>query len=146
MQSSPLDQFPESRGLMNDRPIYSVYVSLGTAMDWTLFFCVPDAKLVSQGASASVVEIGAPAPVKAPFPTRLVRPSISLPSWQRYILVHGYVTADGLFGGLSIVKPLQPDTDQALLASLAGWEFRAATKDDEPVTVEVLLSIPAKGL
>ena len=35
---------------------------------------------------------------------------------------------------------------QALLASLTGWEFRAATKDGAAVMVEFLLSIPAKGL
>ena len=42
VQTSPLDQYPESRGLLKSKPIYSVYVSVGAAMDWTLFFCVPD--------------------------------------------------------------------------------------------------------
>jgi hypothetical protein len=145
MQSSPLDQYPESRGLLNHRPIYSVYVSVETAMNWTLFFCIPDSKPLP--ATAPVVESGtAPAEVKAPFPTRLVRPPVSLPYWQRYVLVHGYVTADGRFDSLSIVKPAHPETDEVLLASLADWEFRAATRDGVPITVEFVLSIPAKGL
>jgi hypothetical protein len=45
-----------------------------------------------------------------------------------------------------VVRSIQPGTDQALLASLSGWEFRAATKDGVGVMVEFLLSIPAKGL
>lgn len=145
VQSSPLDQYPETRGLLTHRPIYSVYVSVGTAMDWTFFYCVPENKAAAS--KSPVVEIGAAStPVKAPFPTRLVRPAVSLPSGQRYILVHGFVTAQGRFEGLTMVKPAQPETDQAVLASLTGWEFRAATKDDVPIAVEFLLSIPAKGL
>jgi len=34
----------ESRGLLSGRPIYSVYIPMGTARDWTLFFCVPGEK------------------------------------------------------------------------------------------------------
>ena len=94
-----------------------------------------------------MVELGgAPPPVKAPFPTRVVRPPITLPSFQKYILVHGFVTAEGRFENLSIVRPVLPATDQAVLASLTGWEFRAATKDGVAVAVEFLLSIPARGL
>jgi hypothetical protein len=44
------------------------------------------------------------------------------------------------------VRPILPETDRAILASLAQWEFRAATKDGVPVKVEFLLSIPGKGL
>jgi hypothetical protein len=53
---------------------------------------------------------------------------------------------EGRFEGLRVVRSIQPGTDQALLASLSGWEFRAATKDGVGVMVEFLLSIPAKGL
>ena len=52
----------------------------------------------------------------------------------------------GASKGLRVVRSIQPGTDQALLASLSGWEFRAATKDGVGVMVEFLLSIPAKGL
>ncbi len=145
VQAASLDQYPESRGLLNSRPIYSVYLSVGAAMDWTLFFCVPEAKPAA--VKSQVVEIGgSAAPIMAPFPTRLVRPPITLPSFQKYILVHGFVTAEGRFEGLSIVRPVLPATDQAVLASLTGWEFRAATRDGVPIKVEFLLSIPAKGL
>jgi len=145
VQSSPVDQYPESRGLLSGRPIYSVYISMGTARDWTLFFCVPGEK--PQSGNGPVVVLGPMgAPVKAPFPTKLLKPAIKLPSYEKYVLVHGLVNKDGKFEGLRLVRPIRPETDQALLAALANWEFRAATRDGVAIAVEFLLSIPATGL
>jgi len=145
VQSSPVDQYPESRGLLSGRPIYSVYVSMGTARDWTLFFCVPGEK--PQSGNGPVVVLGPMgAPVKAPFPTKVLKPAIKLPSYEKYVLVHGLVNKDGKFEGLRLVRPIRPETDQALLAALASWEFRAATRDGVAIAVEFLLSIPATGL
>jgi len=145
VQSSPVDQYPESRGLLSGRPIYSVYVPMGTARDWTLFFCVPGEKAAS-GNGPVVVLAPLGAPVKAPYPTKLIKPMISLPSYEKYVLVHGMVNKDGHFESLRLVRPIKPETDQALLTALAGWEFRAATRDGVAIAVEFLLSIPAKGL
>ena len=145
VQSSPVDQYPESRGLLSGRPIYSVYISMGTARDWTLFFCVPGEK--PQSGNGPVVVLGPlGAPVKAPFPTKTLKPTIKLPSYEKYVLVHGLVNKDGKFEGLRLVRPIRPETDQALLAALASWEFRAATRDGVAIAVEFLLSIPATGL
>ena len=145
VQSSPVDQYPESRGLLSGRPIYSVYISVGTARDWTLFFCVPGEK--PQSGNGPVVVLGPMgAPVKAPYPTKLLKPSIKLPTYEKYVLVHGLVNKDGKFEGLRLVRPIRPETDQALLAALANWEFRAATRDGVAIAVEFLLSIPATGL
>jgi len=145
VQSSPVDQYPESRGVLSGRPIYSVYIPMGTARDWTLFFCVPGEK---PGSGNGPVVVLAPlgAPVKAPYPTKLVKPMIVLPSYEKYVLVHGMVNKDGHFESLRLVRPVKPETDQALLTALAGWEFRAATRDGVAIAVEFLLSIPAKGL
>ena len=145
VQSSPVDQYPESRGLLSGRPIYSVYISMGTARDWTLFFCVPGEK--PQSGNGPVVVLGPMgAPVKAPYPTKTLKPAIKLPSYEKYVLVHGLVNKDGKFEGLRLVRPIRPETDQALLAALASWEFRAATRDGVAIAVEFLLSIPATGL
>ena len=146
VQTTAISQYPESRGLLSGRPIYSVYIPVGTASDWTLYFCIPGEKS-APSPDAAVIQLGPPAaPVKAPYPTRLVRPDIALPSWEKYVLVHGYVNEQGRFEGLRVIRSVQPGIDQALLASLTGWEFRAATKDGAAVMVEFLLSIPAKGL
>ena len=145
IQASPENLYPETRGLLSGRPVYSVYISAGAARDWTLYFCIPNEKPPST--NSPVVQLDPPAaPVRAPYPYKLMRPSVTLPSWEKYVLIHGYVTTDGRFQEMRIVRPILPETDRAILASLADWEFRAATKDGVPVRVEFLLSIPAKGL
>jgi hypothetical protein len=145
VQSSSLDQYPEGRALLTGRPIYSVYISAGTARDWTLFFCIPNSKPAPL--NGPVVQLGASAAqVSAPFPTKLVKPAITLPSWEKYVLVYGVVTPEGHVENLRVVRSIQPEIDKALLASLADWEFRSAKKDGVAVSVEFLLSIPAKGL
>jgi len=119
-------------------------VTLGTAKDWALYFCVPGEKETqTQG---NVVKIGTATPVQAPYPTTVVRPDVSVPSFYRQVLVHGYVTAAGRVENLKVVRPIKPETDQALLASLARWEFRPATRDGVNIGVEFVLSIPVSGL
>lgn len=146
VQSTSLDQFPEGKDLLTGRPIYTVYIPVGSPKDWALYFCVPGEK-PPPASVGPVVDLGPPvAPLQAPYPTRLVRPGIGVASYYNYMLVHGYVTAAGRFADLRVVKSIEPDTDAAVIASLAGWEFRAATKDGVAITVEFLLSIPVSGL
>jgi hypothetical protein len=145
VQSNPLDQFPESKGLLSGRPIYSVYIALGTPKDWALYFCVPGEKPEAV-AGADVIDFGSVVPVQAPFPTRMVRPDVVVPAFYNYVLVHGYVSAAGRFENLRVVRTIKPETDAAVIASLSGWEFRAATKDGVNIEVEFLLSIPVAGL
>lgn len=147
-QTSTLDQFPEGKGFLTGRPIYSVYITVGTKRDWTLFFCVPGSHPGSAHSDPHVVNLAStdPPPVRAPFPTRMVRPHADVPSFFKYILVHGYVTAAGRFDKLQIVKSSIDAADQAVLAALQGWQFRSATRDGVPIAVEVLLSIPVLGL
>lgn len=146
IQSSSLDQFPEGKGLLTGKPIYTVYISLGTPKDWALYFCIPGEQAAASASNPSVINLGPATPVQAPYPTRLVRPQIDVPQYYKYILVHGFVSATGRFENLSVVRPIQPETDQAVVTSLSGWEFRAATRDGVKIAVEFLLSIPVIGL
>jgi len=146
-QSSSLDQFPEGKGLLTGRPIYSVYVSVDSSKDWTLFFCVPGEKPAPSDAGTRIVDLTETAPpIRAPYPTRLVRPNVSVPAYYKYVLVHGYITEAGRVDRLRIVRPVTPATDQAILAALSGWEFRGATRNGAQIGVEFLLSIPVGGL
>ena len=144
VQSSSTDPFPESKELLTGRPIYTVYVALGTPKDWALYFCVPGEKDASPG--GNVVKMGTGAPVQAPYPTTLVRPDVAVPSFYRQVLVHGYVTAAGKVESLKVVRPIKPETDQALLAALARWDFRPATRAGVNIGVEFVISIPVAGL
>jgi hypothetical protein len=144
VQSSSSDPFPESKDLLTGRPIYTVYVALGTPKDWALYFCVPGEKEASPG--GNVVKIGTAVPVQAPYPTTLVRPDVTVPTFYKQVLVHGYVTAAGHVENLRVVRPIKPETDQALLTSLARWQFRPASREGVNIGVEFVLSIPVAGL
>jgi hypothetical protein len=146
-QSSSLDQFPEGKGLLTGRPIYSVYVSVESSKDWTLFFCVPGEKPAPSEAGTRIVDLTETVPpIRAPYPTRMVRPNVTVPAYYKNILVHGFITESGRVDRLRIVRPVTPATDQAILAALAGWEFRGATRDGVQIAVEFVLSIPVSGL
>jgi hypothetical protein len=139
VQSSPVDQYPESRGLLSGRPIYSVYISLGTARDWTLFFCVPGEK--PQSGSGPVVVLGPMgAPVKAPYPTKLLKPAIKLPSYEKYVLVHGLVNKDGKLRACAGAPTAGNGSGAAGGAGELG--IRAATRDGVAIAVKFPLSIP----
>jgi hypothetical protein len=144
VQSTSGDPFPDSKDLLTGRPIYTVYVALGTPKDWALYFCVPGEK--DPSTSGNVVKMGTAVPVQAPYPTTLVRPDVAVPSFYKQVLVHGYVTASGRVENLKVVRSIKPETDQALLSSLARWEFRPATRDGVNIGVEFVLSIPVAGL
>ena len=146
VQSSPLDLFPEGRHLLSGRPVYTVYVAVGTAKDWALYYCVPPEKSNDSGGSTGVIQLASATPVKAPWPTRIVRPAVSLPKYQKYALLHAYLTEAGRFRDVRIVSPGVPETDQAILSAISGWEFRPADRDGVPIGVEILLAIPAVGL
>jgi hypothetical protein len=143
VQASPLDMFPEGKGLLSGRPIYTVYVAANGA-EWPFYFCVPAGKAAPPPPrNTQIVELTAPAPVRAPYPIHLVLPAIKLPAGQKYALIHGYVTESGKFQELRVVNDVPAAIQQALLTSLGQWEFRPATRDGVPVKVEFLLSVLA---
>jgi hypothetical protein len=141
VQASPN---PSAEGsLLQGRPVYTVYIAVGTPKDWMLYFCVP-----GESASAStgpVVRLNPSAVVRPPWPTHLVVPQMAPPAGEKYVLIHGSVDVTGKFQNLTIVRPLANGAADGLLNSLAAWEFRPATKDGVPVVVEALLSIPLKS-
>ncbi len=145
IQSSALDLFPGRKSLLSGRPIYTVYFVLGTAKDWTFYFCVPQDSS-GRNAQAPVITLSSVAPVAAPYPLHMVRPLVAMPSYQKYLLVHGFVTDRGRVERLRIVDPGSQQVDDAVLASLIEWEFRPATRDGQPTAIEFLLAIPQAGL
>ena len=146
VQTSPLEQFPEGRKLLSGRPIYTVFLAMGTAKEWAMYFCLPGDPGGAADPGERVVRLPSPAPVRPPYPTRMIRAGVTLPSYQKYVLVHGFVTEGGQIRDVRVVPPVNPETGAALIASLNGWVFRPAARDNVPVTVEFLMSIPAAGL
>ena len=132
VQSASIDILEDYRSLLTGKPVYTVYLALGTARDWIMQYCVPSDGQ-DDSASNYVVKAGAPAPLRAPYPVLMYRPPIALKPGDRYMLVHGFIGADGRFEHLQIVHHGTPQTDASIPLALLGWEFRPASRDGQPV-------------
>lgn len=134
---------PGTAGILTGRPVYTVYVQAGGPKEWIMQYCLPRENQEAR-TSGGVVQLGSPAPLKAPYPVLIVRPAASLSLQVRYLIVHGFVGASGKFERLSVIGDSDP-AREGLLGLLQQWEFRPALKDGQPVAVEVLLVIPKEA-
>jgi hypothetical protein len=133
VQSSPLEQFPGGAALLHGRPIFTVYVPMGVGKDWSMFFCGPPT-----AASNAPND-----PIEPPYPFRLLRPKISIPTYQKYALVHGFITEQGAVRDLTVIQPVKAETAAALSDALSQWTFRPATRQGAAVAVEFVIAVPA---
>jgi hypothetical protein len=131
-----------SADFLRGRPVYSVYLHAGDKKDWILQYCLPEAGEAPQRNSV-VIRLSDPAPVGAPYAVVMLRPAVNFAAPDvRYAMVHGFINADGRLEQLSEVGDRALRNLPELLQALAGWEFRPATKDGVPISVEILLCIP----
>jgi len=130
--ASPQENYAETADLWTGRMVYTVYLQTETAQNWILQYSTPRASANKPGDGSR------PDP---PWPYDMMRPSLG--TYRDVVLVHGFVNTDGRFAQLSVAYPPGFFETDLLLRSLKKWEFRPAMKDGQPVTVEVLLIIPA---
>ena len=126
--------YPESVGALSGKIVYTVYLKVGLRKSWILQYCLPKAV---DGAKR-----GTATPLDAPWPFLILRPDRLTDSDPDYIIVHGMLTSAGQFEQLALVFPAELEKRDLLLNSLKLWAFRPASRDGEPIGVEVLLIIP----
>ena len=146
VQTSGIQTLSEEPSPLTGQPIYTVYLSMGTAKDWILQYCVPREEIARATHGGNVISLAAPAPVRAPYPTVMYKPAVRTLPGDRYVVVQGLVTEAGRLEQTRIVHHGTADTDVAIETALAGWRFRPATRNGAPVSVEVLLAIPPDQL
>ncbi len=133
----------DSPGVLSGKPVYSVYLRVGGQKDWILQYCIPAADVPPPSVSGSVVVLGAPARTEAPYPLVTYR----VPTHQNrsgYLMVHGFILADGRFRDLRVLGTHDPAVSSVVLAVLERWEFRPAKHGGNPTRVEVLVAIPSE--
>ena len=127
------DMFPETDGIMTDRLTYTVYLQVGLPRAWIMQYSLPESS--EHGINTIRPE--------APYPYEIFRPKISPGEITTdAILVHGLVNRSGHFEQLDIVYPHRYAKAKSFLANMERWQFRPATQQGIPTTVEVLLIIP----
>ena len=132
---------PGSRGLLKGKPVYSVYIPVGTGKEWILQYCLPEED-AHPAARSQVVQLGTITPITAPYAFSIIGPAIQFREGARYAFIHGFVNASGRFEHLEEASDREIENIAAVLESLGQWEFRPATKDGVPAVVEILLCIP----
>lgn len=143
VQSSGVDGFPESAGVLSGKPVYSVFVHAGGSKDWLLQYCIPAGEEHAAQVNGPVVRLGSDSPVVAPYPRVTFRPPLK-PKPGRRVMVHGTITADGRFQDLRVLGATEPLEAAMVLGVLEQWEFRPAMRDRQGIRVEILLAIPAE--
>lgn len=134
---------PGAVGLMKGRPVYTVYVPMGTIRDWVLqYAAIEHAGAGSRPRNGTVVSLDQPAPLSAPFAFTVQRPELKFKGDGRYAFVHGFINAGGKFESLQVVGTTGFENPENVLGNLIQWEFRPAMKDGVPIAVEVLLCVP----
>ncbi len=142
VQTSNSDAFAQGADALSGRPIYTVYLQVGAPKEWIMEYCVPN--VVGPVQSGSIVSLGNPDPITAPYPTVTVRPPEDWRHGSDYLLVHGFLDENGRLRDMKVLasqNPQEPLTD-AVLQYLPYWEFRPAVVDGHPVKVEVILAVP----
>lgn len=132
---------PGSHGLLKGKPVYSVYIPVGTGKEWILQYCLPEEE-AHPAARSQVVQLGTITPITAPYAFSIIGPAIQFREGARYAFIHGFVNAAGRFEHLEEASDREIENIAAVLESLGQWEFRPATKDGVPAVVEILLCIP----
>jgi hypothetical protein len=126
--------YPESVGALSGKVVYTVYLKVGFRKSWILQYCLPQA--------AESARKGTATPLDAPWPFLMFRSDRFRDFDPDYIMVHGMLTSAGQFDRLAMLFPAELEQRDLLLKSLKLWAFRPASRDGEPVAVEVLLIIP----
>jgi hypothetical protein len=132
---------PGSNGMLKGKPVYSVYIPVGTGKEWILQYCLPEED-AHPAARSQVVQLGNITPITAPYAYSIIGPAIQFRAGARYAFIHGFVNASGRFVHLVEASDQEIENIAAVLESLGQWEFRPATKDGVPAMVEILLCIP----
>jgi len=143
MQSAARDDLPELGGILAGNPVYTVYLSVGDRKEWLLEFCVPSAP--KPASNPYQVFVDSPAVLAPPYPLLTVIPgAVAKASRSKYVVIHGFLTATGAFRDAG-APDAKDALAQALLPSLSTWRFRPATRDRQPVEVEILLVVPPES-
>jgi hypothetical protein len=126
--------YPESVGALSGKVVYTVYLKVGWRKNWILQYCLPQTTESARKGTAT--------PLDAPWPLLMLRSDRLRDFDPDYVMVHGMLTSAGQFDQLAMLFPAELEQRDLLLKSLKLWAFRPASRDGEPVAVEVLLIIP----
>jgi hypothetical protein len=119
------------------RSVYTMVVPIENlpaySGDWIVWFAEHDQKL------------GTAPLVRAPLPYRkfeLIDTPVSSARTEQRIQIAAVVKQDGQLEDIAVLTKAAPGVTRAALEDLASWEFKPASRDGAPITVDVVIEIP----
>ena len=102
-----------------------------------------DSKTVQTG---SIVKLGDPRPVSAPYPRiSVLPPAIPVSQQEKFLFVHGLLDENGVLREMRVLGKEAIQSGE-LLAALMEWQFRPARRAGDPTRIEVLFAIPVRQI
>ena len=83
--------------------------------------------------------------VHAPTPLRkfeTVEPVLPGSRTELRVQLAAVITKEGKLAGIKFLRSLAPPLESAVLRDISAWEFKPATRDGNPVDVDVVMEIP----
>ncbi len=135
-------------GVLKGGKIYTVYLPM-PGRNWILQYCTRDDPDPSQLRPHSSIEVRLGPGLVPPFAEEQFdfhRPPLSKDRAKDTIILRGVIREDGSVGELEILQGVvEKISDQAALAAFGRWKFKPALREGKPVTIEILVGIPASG-
>jgi Gram-negative bacterial TonB protein C-terminal len=132
-------------GVLSCSTIYTIYLSM-PGKPWVLQYCQKQtAAPATPAPTGGVVHMGSGiSPPWALDKYDFHRPPIAAYKRDRMIVLQGVIDKDGAVTNLRLYQGVNTVADQAALAAFGKWKFHPASgADGKPLTVEMLVGIPA---
>lgn len=124
-------QYPEIANQVPARVVSTIYLPMGLKKSWFLEYWA-----LQPGQRGGIGRLD------APWPYMMLRPKLEFSPGEKVILVRGVLTTEGELQGLSLLLPPHWSQKDRLFEALAQWKFGPASRNGQPLPVEVLLVIP----
>jgi Gram-negative bacterial TonB protein C-terminal len=133
-------------GALRGGKIYSMFLPM-PGKSWVLQYAFVEKPAPKSAQGAASVNVQLAEGLVGPEPQQrfdFERVPVPDEKADKLIVLQGVIRADGSVGELKLYYGVQPEMDQAALAAFGRWKFKPALRANQPVTVEILVGIPAR--
>ncbi len=125
--------------------VYTIFLQM-PGKSWVLEYCARQSADVKPGQSKpGVVEVETglvPPTVDQQFDFH--RLAVPEKDADKLIVLRGVIDKDGSISDVHVYQGVQPEMDANAALAFSNWKFRPALRDNLPVSVDVLVGIPAR--
>jgi len=125
--------------------VYTIFLPM-PGKSWVLEYCAhlgADAKTPQGNTSVIQMEVGL-IPPSADQQFDFHRLAVPEKDADKLIVLKGLIDKDGSITDVHVFQGVQPEMDAQAAQAFASWKFRPATRANLPVSVDVLVGIPAR--